>query len=367
VGNRSAKDIWAIFLKLSLPDSRGLETFERLRALNSNIPIVLLGAARDADICKAAMLRGAHDYLLKGHLDSYSFARAIRNILEREEARRELWVEKERAQVTLNSIGDAVLSTDMQGRVTYLNAVAEQMTGWTLKDAAGRRLDEVFHIVDGVTHQSSPNPLELAIRQDHTVVLAANSILIRRDGHECAIEDSAAPIRDRDGQVTGAVIVFHDVSGSRKVLLEMSHRAQHDALTDLPNRALFNDRLTQAISLARRNRTHLAVLFFDLDRFKAINDSLGHAVGDQLLQSAAVRLSACIRKSDTVSRWGGDEFVILLSEVTHAADAAVIANKILADVQGEHTIGEHRLHVTASIGMSTYPEDGEDAETLRRR
>jgi len=145
---------------------------------------------------------------------------------------------------------------------------------------------------------------------------------------------------------------------------EMSYLAQHDVLTDLPNRLLLNDRLTQAISIARRNHSQLAVLFLDLDGFKHINDSLGHSVGDKLLQSVAGRLSACVRKSDTVSRQGGDEFVILLSEVTHAADAAIISAKIIAELKRGHRIGKHRLRISASVGLSTYPNDGEDAETL---
>jgi diguanylate cyclase (GGDEF)-like protein len=144
----------------------------------------------------------------------------------------------------------------------------------------------------------------------------------------------------------------------------MSHLAQHDVLTDLPNRLLLNDRLTQAISLARRNQNQVAVLFLDLDGFKHINDSLGHAIGDRLLQSVAVCLSACVRKSDTINRQGGDEFVILLSEVTHAADAAISAAKIITELKKAHSIGEHSLRVTVSIGLSTYPDNGEDAETL---
>src|SRR5216684_1513077 len=358
------KDVWAIFLNLFLPDSRGLNTIDRLLSVTSTIPIVVLGGVDDEDTCKGAMLRGAQDYLLEGHLDSYSFARAIRNIIEREIARQELFIEKERAQVTLNSIGDAVLSTDMSGNVTYLNVVAEQMTGWPRKEAVGHPLSDVFQIIDGATHKPSPNPMELAIKENITVGLSANCILVRRDGHECAIEDSAAPIHDRDGQVTGAVIVFHDVSMARSVVQEMSYLAQHDALTDLPNRMTLNDRLTQAISLARRNHNQLAVLFLDLDGFKHINDSLGHAIGDRLLQSVAARLVACVRKSDTVSRQGGDEFVILLPEVTHAADAAVSAAKIISELKKEHTLGEHRLRVTVSIGISTYPDNGEDADTL---
>jgi len=358
------KGLWAIFLNLLLPDSRGIETLDRLLSANSTAPILVLGGANDDELCKTALLHGAQDYLLEGHIDSYSFARAIRNIIEREIARQELFIEKDRAQVTLNSIGDAVLSTDILGNVVYLNVVAEHMTGWSRKEAVGHPLGDVFQLIDGNTHKPAPNPMELAIRLDKPVGLTADSILVRRDGYESAIEDSAAPIHDRDGQVTGAVIVFHDVSMARAAVLEMAHLAQHDPLTDLPNRMMLNDRLTQAISLARRNHHLLAVLFLDLDGFKNINDSLGHSVGDKLLQSVSTRLLACVRKSDTVSRQGGDEFVVLLPEITHAEDAAISAEKILTELKKTHNIGEHRLHVTLSIGISSYPGNGDDAEVL---
>src|SRR5436853_927946 len=163
------KEVWAIFLNLSLPDSRGIDTFDKLHLLAAAAPIVVLGGVDDEDICKTAMLHGAEDYLLEGHVDSYSFARAIRNILEREVARQELFIEKERAQVTLNSIGDAVLSTDISANVTYLNVVAEAMTGWPCKDAMGHALTEVFQIVDGASHRPAPNPMELAILEDKTM------------------------------------------------------------------------------------------------------------------------------------------------------------------------------------------------------
>ena len=361
---RNHQGVWAILLNLSLPDSRGVSTFDRLRSLAPTTAIVVLGGVNEEATCQKAMQHGAQDYLLEGHIDSYSFARAIRKIGEREVAQRELFNEKDRAQVTLNSIGDAVLSTDVSGNVTYLNVVAESMTGWTCAEAEGHALSEVFRIIDGATHRPVPNPLELAIRENRAVKLTPNCVLVRRDGHEFAIEDSAAPIHDRDGQTRGAVIVFHDVSAARAMVLEMSHLAEHDALTDLPNRLLLSDRLTQAISMARRNQKRVAVLFLDLDGFKQTNDSLGHTIGDKLLQSVAARLSTSVRKSDTVSRWGGDEYVILLSEVGQAADAAVSAAKIIADLKGLHNVGEHRLHITASIGISTYPECGEDAETL---
>jgi diguanylate cyclase (GGDEF)-like protein len=206
--------------------------------------------------------------------------------------------------------------------------------------------------------------MEMAVEQNRTVGLTVNCVLIRRDGFESAIEDSAAPIHDRTGRVTGAVIVFHDVSAARAMSVQMTHSAQHDVVTNLPNRLLLNDRITQSISLARRQKKHLAVVFLDLDRFKCINDSLGHAIGDELLQSVSKRLLASVRASDTVSRQGGDEFVILLSEIANPEDAATSAKKILLSLSAPHYIGGQDLHIDGSIGISVYPEDGEDAETI---
>jgi diguanylate cyclase (GGDEF)-like protein/PAS domain S-box-containing protein len=269
-----------------------------------------------------------------------------------------LFEEKERAQVTLNSIGDAVLTTDILGRVTYLNQVAETMTGWHRADALGRTLTEVFRIMDATTHAVAGNPVHGAIAHDRIEGLAANSVLVRRDGRESAIEDSVAPIHNRNGEVVGAVIVFHDVSASRAMALKMTHLAQHDFLTDLPNRVLLTERLSQAIRLAYRHRKQVALLFLDLDYFKHINDSLGHSVGDQLLQSVAERLVACVRTTDTVCRQGGDEFVILLAEIERPEDAAGVAEKLLTAFGLPHSISGNELHVTLSIGISVYPADG---------
>jgi diguanylate cyclase (GGDEF)-like protein/PAS domain S-box-containing protein len=358
------KGIWAICANLSLPDSQGLATFRKLQQAAPDVPTLILGGIEDEAIATEALRHGAKDYLLEGHIDTYSFARAIRNMAERKAAEEAFFAEKERAQVTLNSIGDAVLSTDALGNVTYLNAAAEKMTGWSREEALGKPLAKVFEIIDGTTREPSPDPMELAVQEDKTVGLAANCVLIRRDGFESPIEDCAAPIHDRSGLVIGAVIVFHDVSMSRAMALEMSHLAQHDILTDLPNRVLLKDRVSQAIAAARRNNTPIALLFLDLDGFKHINDSLGHAVGDKLLQSVATRLVSCVRSSDTVSRQGGDEFVVLLSEIKHVADAGITARKIITALTAPHVVDQHELHVTASIGLSTYPDDGRDTESL---
>jgi len=356
--------IGAVFADLFLPDSRGIETLDKLLVAAPQVPIVVLCGVDDEDIAIRGLLRGARDYLLKGYLDSYSFSRALHNMIERKAMEDALFAEKEHAQVMLDSIGDAVLSTDLSGKITYLNLVAESMTGWSREDAVGRPLAEVFHIVDGATRENSRNPMELAIQQNRTVGLAANSILIRRDGVESSIEDSAAPIHDRQGRATGAVIVFHDVSAAKAMTIKISELAQHDVLTGLPNRAYLNDRIAQAITAAHRHGSKFAVLFLDLDHFKHINDSLGHPIGDTLLQSVARRLVSCVRDSDTVSRQGGDEFIVLLSEVTHAKNAAPCAQKLLTMLKAPNFIGHHNLEISASIGISIYPDDGMDPETL---
>jgi diguanylate cyclase (GGDEF)-like protein/PAS domain S-box-containing protein len=356
--------IQAILLALSLPDSHGIETFDKLFAAAAGIPILILADDSNEAVAKQALERGARDYLLPVHLNSYALPRALLNTIARVTVEDALYVEKERAVVTLNSIGDAVLCTDVSGNITYLNVVAENMTGWRRQDAIGKPLAEVFKIIDGITRKTARDPLEMAVEQNKTVGLAVNCILVRRDGFESAIEDSAAPIHDRTGGITGAVIVFHDVSAARAMSVQMAHAAQHDLVTNLPNRLLLNDRITQSVALARRQKRPIAVIFLDLDRFKYINDSLGHAVGDKLLQSVSKRLLACVRSSDTVSRQGGDEFVILPSEITTPEDAGTSAIKILHSLTAPHSVGEQDLHIDGSIGISVYPEDGEDAETL---
>jgi diguanylate cyclase (GGDEF)-like protein/PAS domain S-box-containing protein len=357
-------EIVTVLLDLSLPDSHGIETFDRVSMSAPRVPILVLSGPEDEETAKKAVQRGAQDYLPKSHMDSYSLPRAVQTVIALKIAAEALLGERERAEVTLNSIGDAVLSTDIEGRITYLNTVAERMTGWKREEAFGKPLDEVFQIINRGSRQPARNPLEFAIQQDQTVGLATNSMLVRRDGLESAIEDSAAPIRDRGGRVVGAVLVFRDVGEAQALARKMAHLAQHDFLTELPNRMLLNDRLTQAIGMAQRHHKKLAVLFVDLERFKPINDSLGHTVGDALLQSVAKRLRETLRHTDTVSRQGGDEFVVLLSEIESRNDAALVAEKILAVLAAPHMVGSHQVCVTASIGISMYPEHGQDAEGL---
>ena len=358
------REVDIVLLDLGLPDAQGVGAVRRVRAAAPRIPLVVLTGSDDESMATQALQEGAQDYLIKGQIDGRSLFRALRYAVERKALEEALFVEKERAQVTLNCIGDAVVCTEISGNITFLNLVAEKMTGWSWQEAAGRPMAEVFRILDATSRETTPNPMERAIGQNRTVHLPSNCILVRRDGLEIPIEDSVAPIHDRQGQATGAVIVFRDVSAAREMALQMTHSAQHDFLTGLPNRMLLNDRVNQAITLAPRHNKKVAVLFLDLDGFKHINDSLGHPIGDKLLQSIAKRLVDCVRGSDTVSRQGGDEFVVLLSEMEQSEDAAISALRILQAVAEAHSIDQHDLHVTTSIGVSVYPDDGQDAETL---
>jgi diguanylate cyclase (GGDEF)-like protein/PAS domain S-box-containing protein len=353
-----------VLLDLGLPDAQGLEAIERVEAVAPGVAIVVLTGMDDEAVAIQALQGGAQDYLVKGQIEARGLFRALRYAVERKFLRAALFSEKERAQVTLNCIGEAVICTDSSGNITFLNVVAETMTGWTFKEADGRPLADVFRLMDSKSREVVTLPSGTALVEQSSERPCPNRVLVHRSGHELPIEESVAPIYDRKGRQTGTVVVFRDVSEARRVSLQMAHSAEHDSLTGLPNRLLLNDRVTQAIAFARRHAKQLAVLFLDLDGFKHINDSLGHPVGDKLLQSVAKRLVDCGRASDTVSRQGGDEFVVLLSEVEHAEDAAIAARRMLRAVADPHSVDQHELHVTTSIGVSVYPDDGENAETL---
>jgi diguanylate cyclase (GGDEF)-like protein/PAS domain S-box-containing protein len=358
------EDIAAVVVDLFLPDSQGIETFDKVSRAARHIPILVLSRLRDEDIARLALRRGAQEYLLEERLDGDNLSTALISMLERSVHAQTLLLESERAQVTLDSIGDAVISIDISGTITYINPVAARMTGWSRVEASGRPLREVLRLIDGDSREPALNPLAMAILHNRTVGLSPHCMLVRRDGYESAIEDTAAPIHDPCGQVTGAVIVFRDVGEARAMSVRMSYLAQHDFLTELPNRMLLNDRLSQAIALAHRHRSSVAVLFADVDNFKRVNDTLGHAIGDRVLQSVARRLVGCVRSADTVSRLGGDEFVVLLSEVARPEDAGLRGKNILAALSASHRIEEQDLNVTVSMGISVYPADGQDAETL---
>jgi diguanylate cyclase (GGDEF)-like protein/PAS domain S-box-containing protein len=360
----AASPVDIVLLDLGLPDAPRLEAVRRVRAIAPRVPIVLLCGPHDESKAVQAVRRGAQDYLINGQFEARELMRTLRGALDRKILEDSLFKEKERAQITLNSIGDAVICTDISGNISFLNPMAESMTGWSLKEVLGRPLAEALHLIDATTRVTTPDPMAQAVEQDQRGSLPQNCVLVRRDGKEIFIEDSVAPIHDRDGLAAGSVLVFRDAAVARALAAKVVQLAERDALTGLPNRMLLNDRIGQAIARAWRYNGRIAVFFLDLDGFKYINESLGHSIGDKLLQSVATRLEQCVRSPDTVSRQGGDEFVAVIQELKRPEDAGIAAARIMDAVAEAHSISGHDLHITVSIGVSLYPDDGEDAETL---
>jgi len=354
----------AILVDLALPDSEGIETFDRLFAAAPQTPIMTLCAEDDEPLAVEMVEYGSQGYLSRGHFKNYLVPQGLRNMIQRKAVEVTLLEEKARAEIVLNSISDAVITTDISGTVDYLNVAAENITGWSAAQAVGQPIANIFKIISSETRLPVRNTVELVLQSDHVMGLPKNTLLVRQDGSEAAIEDSASPIHDLGGRLAGAVIVFHDVSETKAMAVKMTHLAHHDFLTNLPNRVLLNDRIAQAIHIAKRNGTKLAVLFLDLDNFKHINDSLGHATGDLLLKSVTNRLVECVRDSDTVSRQGGDEFVILLTENKDENNATVTAENIIAAMASPHLLARRQFHITTSIGISIYPTDGLNAGAL---
>ncbi|TGE37819.1 EAL domain-containing protein [Desulfosporosinus fructosivorans] len=288
----------------------------------------------------------------------------IRDITKRKNAEAAVWLEKERAQVTLKSIGDAVITTDVRANVEYLNPVAEALTGWTNSEAIGQPLEKVFHIVNEGTGKKVQNPIVRCLQEGCIVGLANHTVLINKTGSSIAIEDSAAPIRDRTETVLGGVLVFHDVSYKRNLMKELAHHAHHDALTGLPNRLNFNECLHQALARSKRKQGMLAVMFLDLDRFKLINDTMGHNLGDKLLKDIADRIRQTLREGDTIARQGGDEFLVLLPEIKDELEVKSVTERILRVFSQSLMLDGNEVYMSTSIGIALYPTDGSDLETL---
>ncbi|VAW87345.1 diguanylate cyclase/phosphodiesterase (GGDEF & EAL domains) with PAS/PAC sensor(s) [hydrothermal vent metagenome] len=281
-------------------------------------------------------------------------------------ATRLLSEQKERAEVTLYSISDAVIATDERGFVEHINPIAESLTGWTKKQAQGQPVNNLFRVIDEQSREEIIYPVAHCLQAGQSTVYPDHSAVLSHNNHkERAIRASASPIISPKGKkVSGAVIVFSDVTEARCMAQQMEYQATHDALTNLPNRALLHMQLQKAIARTIRTGQQFALLFVDLDRFKAVNDGLGHTSGDTLLKAVGLRLKASSRKSDTVARFGGDEFVIILENIHHEKQAASIARKIHKTLETPYTIEGRECFISASIGISLFPGDGQDAETL---
>ncbi|ADX45912.1 diguanylate cyclase with PAS/PAC sensor [Paracidovorax avenae ATCC 19860] len=289
----------------------------------------------------------------------------IDDLTERKRMEDLLFEEKELVRLTLQSIGDAVLCTDASGHVTYINPVAEKMTGWQAFHAAGRDIDEVapLYTPNGV---HAEHPARSALSGAQALPPGRGLVLFCRDGRRMDVENSVSPITDRHGQVTGTVMVLRDVTEAMALARRMAHLAQHDMLTDLPNRVLLQDRAQQAIAQARRDGHGLALMYIDLDGFKQVNDTLGHDAGDLLLVQVARRFTRCVRRSDTVCRQGGDEFIVLLPIVEHPGQACHVARKIVAVCDAPFDLGSESRQIGLSGGIALFPQHGSTFEELAR-
>jgi diguanylate cyclase (GGDEF)-like protein/PAS domain S-box-containing protein len=356
-----------LLMDLGVTAPPGLEAVRQVRAAAPRASIVLLVCPDNEQIAVQAIEEGVQDYLIKGHIEKRALIRTIFNAAARTLFQEALFMERQRAQAVLDCIDDAVICTNKLGDITFLNSVAERIAGSRLTDAVGRPMGKAFRLMDATTRRSIVEPMTIATSGNWSDNLRSNCVLIRGDGYEVFVENSVAPIRDREGAVAGAVIVMRDVTGMRILEEKLRHSLGYDFLTSLPNRMLFKDRVDQAIALARRNMNCVAVLFLDLDAFKHINDSLGHLIGDKLLQSVAMRLADCVRGIDTVSRLGGDEFVVLLQNTRRTEYGGTAAARLLSTIADLHLIEQHKITITASIGVSVYPLDGKDADSLIKK
>jgi len=290
----------------------------------------------------------------------------IDDLTERKQMEDLLFEEKELVRLTLQAIGDAVICTDAQGKVTYLNPVAERMTGWQAFDAAGQHVDRVAPLQLPGDAAAGASPIQRALTEGASQTAQRGVTLRRRDGSAVEVEESASPITDRHGAVTGAVMVLRDVTEAMELSRRLTRLAQYDALTGLPNRMLLQDRAQQAIARARRDKRSLALMFIDLDGFKQVNDTLGHEAGDALLIQMARRFTAAVRQSDTVCRQGGDEFVVLLPALDSAEQAKVVAEKLMAACAEPFALDGHARQIWLSGGIALYPQHGETFEALAR-
>ncbi len=299
------------------------------------------------------------EYDTSGDLSGY--VGTITDITNRKLLEVALETEKEIAQVTLDSIGDAVITTDSVGRVNYLNPVAEVMTGWSTQAAHGHPLSEVFNVIHETTREPAVNPVEQVLANGLVTGLANHTVLVRRDGHEFSIEDSAAPILNRQQKMIGVVMVFHDVTQSRAMARQLSWQASHDALTELYNRRYFEAELEEMVLTAVQQNQHHVFCYLDLDQFKVVNDTSGHLAGDELLRQLARLLKCHTRAADTVARLGGDEFGILLTQCPMEQAVNIAENLRQAIADYPFVWQDQVFRIGVSIGLVAVDTNSTDA------
>lgn len=306
------------------------------------------------------------NYILKPFAEK-DLHNAVEMALYKHHIENKVVIEQQRLLTIINSMGSAVVVTDTGGYIQMLNPIVELISGWKLEEALGKQITQVLSFVDKDTGEEVDYLVRQVVNQDAIVNLPDNCVLIAKDGKEIAVGDNAAPIHDQDGNVTGMVLIFQDITQRKQAEARLLRDAFYDALTSLPNRVLFLDRLRQAFERAKRKKNYyFAVLFLDLDGFKGINDRFGHSMGDDLLVAIAQRLDSCLRSGDTVARFGGDEFAVLLEDIKGDKDATNVAKRIQEALKQPLFLNGYEVISSASIGIVLSSKHHEDPAHLLR-
>ncbi|GAB6054377.1 hypothetical protein JCM17960_31970 [Magnetospira thiophila] len=344
-----------VLLDVQLPDSTGLDGIHHILEQNPSLPVVVLTGNDDESFAVEAVKKGAQDYLVKGQGDGVLIARAIRYAIERKKAESKLHL----AAAVFEAANEGIFVVDPEDRITAANPAFLKMTGYSVEEMVGRK-------PEFIRNEMSADELldEINAKLDGRGSWAGEVTCHNKNGNPFYGWISVSGVRDAEGHRTETVYVLRDITENKQAENTIWHQANFDALTDLPNRILFTDRLSAAMVRARRTHKSVVVMFLDLDRFKWVNDTLGHHAGDNLLKQAAARLVEATRASDTVARQGGDEFTIIVDEIDEVRNAEVVARKILIEMARPFDVAGNEVFISGSIGLTVFPDDGETVEEL---
>nr|WP_290444340.1 EAL domain-containing protein [Pseudoalteromonas sp. XMcav2-N] len=363
-----------ILLDIDMGEYNGVDICRLLKSDpdTAHYIIIFITASHDTEIEFKSLTEGGADYIPKP-IDLKTCRMRVYNQLAMlayqqnlERISQALYQEKQRLKVTLNSIGDAVIATDTQAVITYMNPIAERLSGYAEGYAVGKHIEDILDLRDASSQSRSFNPAVMALEEKRNVAMALNCQLHSREGQIYRVEDSSAPIRDEDNTIIGAIMVFHDVSESVAMAVKMNFLANNDQLTGLPNRILLHDRLQHAIACSKASDTYTALLLIDLDHFKYINDALGHFLGDELIKKVAKRLESVIDPNATLARVGGDEFVLVLEEVRSVNYVAVVASNLITSFKEPFMLEQKEYQISVSIGVSMTELDANEEEVMMR-
>ena len=363
-----------LLLDLEMPNVSGFDILRLIKELPkfSDIRTIVITSHSDPAIEEEALSLGAIDFISKplnltlcrmrveNHITLLIQNKAIRS------TKAALAAEKEQLRITIDSIADGVISTDEKACITYLNPVAQRLTGWSQISARGRHIEDVMILQDATTKNKSINPLTVALKENRAVAMAINTQLVSKQGLEHRVEDSAAPILDKNNKQCGAVMVFQDVSETLAMSVQMTYLSHHDQLTALPNRVLLHDRLTQSLARANFNKSKVSLLLLDLDKFKYINDALGHHIGDEIIAHVGHSLDKFTCNDITVARVGGDEFALVVPHGMHITSIEALISQVLEVIGKPFRVAGEDHVLSASLGISVFPDDAQNVEEILR-